>query len=205
MSDEDNNEIFSHLSKMQKALNVPKTRYNKFQDYYYRNAEDIVEAIKGIMPADVYLVITDDIVLVGDRYYVRATASLWCNGHQVSASAYARESLEKKGQDAPQITGTSSSYARKYALNGLFSIDDGDDVDSKDNREEKGSSKSSSIPLVNEKDIEKLKSLIKQTNTDINDFMVAYEVKLFNALNKNQYLDALKKLERKVENMKEGK
>lgn len=113
------------LSQIQKALNVPKAHHNKFGGYNYRNCEDILEALKPLLDEDDKFSLTDEIILVGDRFYIKATASF--NAH--STSGFAREALTKKGMDESQITGTASSYARKYALNGLFCIDDAKDMD----------------------------------------------------------------------------
>lgn len=124
------------LNKIQKELKVPKSQYNSFSNFYYRNCEDILEAVKPLL-GDARLIIDDEIVQIGDRFYVKATASLFDGENVAKAVAYAREPLEKKGMDSAQITGATSSYARKYALNGLFLIDDAKDPDSKDNHEEK--------------------------------------------------------------------
>jgi hypothetical protein len=112
-------------------LKAPKGQYNSFGKYKYRSCEDILEAVKPLcVKNNVLLTITDDIVLIGDRYYVKATATVTnLEGASVSASALAREEDAKKGMDGSQVTGASSSYARKYALNGLFCIDDTKDAD----------------------------------------------------------------------------
>ena len=125
--------FFERVSRVQNELKAPKNHHNKFGNYNYRNAEDIEEAAKPICAKyRMLLRLTDDIVLVGDRYYVKATATLFDfdsdKTHEVNA--YAREDETKKGMDGSQITGSSSSYARKYALNGLFQIDDTKDADS---------------------------------------------------------------------------
>lgn len=117
------------LHFIQKNLKVPKLRENKFGNYKFRNAEDILDAVKTIMPDGATLVIQDDIRLVGERYYVQAVASLRFKGGSLENCAYAREDDTKKGMDASQLTGATSSYARKYALNGLFMIDDTKDAD----------------------------------------------------------------------------
>ena len=118
------------LSEFQAKLKVPKKQYNSFGKYKYRSCEDILEAIKPIInESGFYLTITDEIVQIGDRYYVKAIASL-SNGEKLYQTiAYAREELDRKGMDSSQITGAASSYARKYALNGLFAIDDSEDSD----------------------------------------------------------------------------
>jgi hypothetical protein len=121
----------SELLHIQQTLKAPKGQFNGFGKYKYRSCEDILEALKSPLKAtECYIVISDDIVMVGDRYYIKATVELKKDGKLLeSASAFARESLDKKGMDGSQITGTSSSYARKYALNGLFAIDDTKDAD----------------------------------------------------------------------------
>ena len=115
---------------IQGALKAPKGQYNSFGKYKYRSCEDILESVKPLLSAhDCALVITDDIMMIGDRIYVKATAKLISGSEQVESSAFAREESEKKGMDSSQVTGAASSYARKYALNGLFCIDDTKDSD----------------------------------------------------------------------------
>lgn len=123
------------LNTIQSLLKAPKDQYNKFGNYKYRNCEDILEAVKPLLfSQSCTLTISDEIVMIGTRYYVRATATIKnANGETETATAYAREDESKKGMDASQITGSTSSYARKYALNGLFCIDDTKDSDSLNN------------------------------------------------------------------------
>lgn len=125
----------SELQQIQAKLKAPKGQYNKFGSYSYRSCEDILEALKPLLAEyECYIVMSDSVEAVGDRVYIKATASLKKDGKVIEeASAYAREALTKKGMDESQITGSASSYARKYALNGLFAIDDTKDVDIKDN------------------------------------------------------------------------
>lgn len=119
------------LITIQSELKAPKTQVNKFGGYKYRKAEDILEAVKPLLAKQkCTLIITDDIVLVGNRIYVKATATIKNEkGECETSTGWAREEETKKGMDASQITGASSSYARKYALNGLFAIDDNADSD----------------------------------------------------------------------------
>lgn len=119
------------LLQIQSELKAPKGQYNSFGKYKYRSCEDILEAVKPLcVKYGVVLTLSDEMVQVGERYYIKATAKLQKEGSDdVSVTAYARESLDKKGMDDSQITGTASSYARKYALNGLFCIDDTKDAD----------------------------------------------------------------------------
>ena len=123
--------IRAKLGYIQTNLKAPKGQLNKFGNYRYRSAEDILETSKPLLKAmNCSLVISDSIQGIGDRHYVMATATLMDeNKDTVTVTAYAREAAEKKGMDAAQITGSASSYARKYALNGLFAIDDTKDPD----------------------------------------------------------------------------
>lgn len=144
--------IFEKLLAIQQELKAPKGQYNSFGKYSYRSCEDILEAVKPICAKyNIVLTVSDDLVYMGDRYYIKATARLidteFPVGYDVSTkistvskavidkynsienTAYAREEETKKGMDGSQITGTASSYARKYALNGLFCIDDTKDAD----------------------------------------------------------------------------
>jgi hypothetical protein len=124
--------IYLKLVKVQNELKAPKGQYNSFGKYHYRNQEDILEALKPLLlQHGLTLIIKDSIELVGDRYYVKATCVLIDteNGETLENTALARESVDKKGMDDSQITGSTSSYARKYALNGLFLIDDTKDAD----------------------------------------------------------------------------
>lgn len=122
--------IFITLQSIQQSLVAPKGQYNSFGKYSYRSAEDILEALKPILQEhDAVLILQDGIVQIGDRYYVEATATLYAVGETIGTTAYAREDDSKKGMDGSQVTGAASSYARKYALNGLFMIDDNKDPD----------------------------------------------------------------------------
>lgn len=124
--------IYEKLIKVQNELKAPKNQRNNFGGYNYRSCEDILEAVKPILKENgLTLFITDDIINVGDRYYIVAIATLIDieTGEKITTQANARESEIKKGMDDSQITGTASSYARKYCLNGLFLIDDTKDAD----------------------------------------------------------------------------
>lgn len=123
--------LLLQLAQIQSELKAPKGQRNTFGKYNYRSCEDILEAVKPLLTErGLVLLITDDIVQIGERYYVRATATIYdSDGSYISNSALAREEAVKKGMDASQITGATSSYARKYALNGLFAIDDTKDAD----------------------------------------------------------------------------
>lgn len=117
------------LAQIQNKLKAPKGQLNSFGKYKYRSAEDILEAVKPLLSGSLSLTLSDEITLVGERYYVKAIATLSDGENEINTIAFARESFDKKGMDDSQITGATSSYARKYALNGLFCIDDTKDAD----------------------------------------------------------------------------
>ncbi|HCX7673343.1 TPA: ERF family protein [Escherichia coli] len=121
-------ELHKKLWTIQQTLNAPKNQRNNFGGYNYRSAEDILEAVKPLLQS-ITLTVSDEIILIGNRYYVKATATLSDGENEIAVTAYAREEESKKGMDASQLTGATSSYARKYALNGLFCIDDARDPD----------------------------------------------------------------------------
>ena len=123
--------IYEKLHDLQQKISAPKTETNKFGGYNYRTAEGILQAAKAALgDSGLVILLTDQIQLVGDRHYVHATARITDGKESVEVSAFAREELSKKGMDASQITGSASSYARKYALSGLFAIDGTADADS---------------------------------------------------------------------------
>lgn len=123
-------EIHKCLLHIQNSLKAPKSQFNNFGKYHYRNCEDILEAVKPLAyEVGCTVRLTDKLVQIGDRYYIEATAGLYDGENSIETTAYAREEQEKKGMDGSQVTGASSSYARKYALNGLFAIDDAKDSD----------------------------------------------------------------------------
>ena len=126
--------VHQKLLQVQIALKAPKSNYNSFGKYSYRSCEDIMEAAKPLLKDQgLTMLISDDVFQIGDRYYIRATVTVMDaeSGELVQASALAREEETKKGMDASQITGAASSYARKYALNGMFAIDDTKDADTR--------------------------------------------------------------------------
>jgi hypothetical protein len=124
--------IVDKLAEIQALLHAPKSQFNSFGKYKYRNCEDILEAVKPLArERDCAVLISDEPVLIGTRHYIKATATLKAAGDEISTTAYAMEAESKKGMDSAQVTGATSSYARKYALNGLFAIDDTKDADSR--------------------------------------------------------------------------
>lgn len=173
--------IYEKLMLVQSELKAPKSQFNKFGKYYYRNCEDILEALKPIClthKAVTYL--TDEIVTVGQRTYVKATATLVDieTGENVQNTAYAREEESKKGMDGSQVTGASSSYARKYALNGLFGIDDTKDSDTTNTGEDKKPPAKPPI-LVGKNHIAAVAAELTRTGWNVGD-MLEYLGKKFN-------------------------
>lgn len=131
--------IFGVLQSIQSDLIAPKGQYNSFGKYNYRSAEDILEALKPILKKHkAAITMSDDIVYIEGRHYVEASVTLYAEGEAIGSKALAREEETKKGMDGSQITGTASSYARKYALNGLFAIDDNKDSDTDEYAEQTG-------------------------------------------------------------------
>jgi len=158
--------VYAKLREIQLNLIAPKNQYNSFGKYNYRSCEDILEGLKPCLQAtQTAVTVNDEIVQIGDRYYVKATATLFdCETCEyVSNTAYAREEESKKGMDASQVTGATSSYARKYALNGLFCIDDVKDADTRDNRQEEA--KQQQKEEQQQKEIENMK--ISKVKADV--------------------------------------
>jgi hypothetical protein len=147
--------IYAALQAVQRELKAPKGQYNSFGKYKYRSCEDIVEAVKPLLNEQgLILTMSDEVVGVADRVYIKATCKVIdvANGDVIETSALARESLTKKGMDDSQITGTASSYARKYALNGLFAIDDTKDADTDQYKQQtNGSNSSQNRPQATQK------------------------------------------------------
>ena len=126
-------EFYAKLAEIQRTLNAPKNQFNSFGKYKYRSCEDILEGVKPLL-GGLFLSISDEVVLIGTRHYVKATARITDGESIHEATALAREEESKKGMDAAQVTGATSSYARKYCLNGLFGIDDSKDADSDEHK-----------------------------------------------------------------------
>lgn len=143
------------LLAIQAELKAPKGQYNAFGKYRFRSCEDIVEAVKPLcVKHNALLTLTDDMWSVGNRIYVKATARLNVDGREYTTTAFAREEESKKGMDSSQITGAASSYARKYALNGLFAIDDAKDSDA--TNEHDGKREYPKAPEISEIDLDTL-------------------------------------------------
>lgn len=159
--------IYEKLNKIQTELKAPKGQYNDFGKYKYRSCEDILEAIKPFLTeTKMVLTINDEIVFIGNRFYVKATAVLTdCENENsfIHNTAFAREDDSKKGMDGSQITGSSSSYARKYALNGLFAIDDTKDADTDENAKQQGNStRTQEHERITKEDVQLMRNLCEQ-------------------------------------------
>ena len=167
------------LMAIQTRIKAPKDLYNKFGEYYYRNAESILEAVKPYLTEyNLYLTINDEIVQIGERFYVKATVELGDNvtDEHIHVTAYARETLERPKMDASQISGSASSYARKYALNGLFLLDDTKDADTNEFHQQTEQPKKTS-----EKEVKaELKQLWEQAGGPVDGFEEYYNSKLEN-------------------------
>ena len=164
--------IFEKLQKIQYEMKAPKNLFNKFGNYSYRNAEGILEAFKPYGDKyKVVLVVSDNIKMVGDRTYVEAIATLYDteSDEVVTNVAYARESEDKKGMDASQVTGATSSYARKYALNGLFLLDDTKDADTNEYHEQTSS-------RITAQQLGKIKAEMLRTGIPESDICKRYKV-----------------------------
>ena len=163
------------LNKIQCELKAPKTQMNKFGGYAYRSCEDILEAVKPLLQKyEAVLTIGDEIIAVADRIYVKATATLKGKDGEVSVSAYAREPASKKGSDQSQITGAASSYARKYALNGLFAIDDAKDADATNTHEDARDKKGEYPAPMSAEQVADLLQLCEASGTDPQRVAEAY-------------------------------
>ena len=179
------------LKKIQAELKAPKGQYNSFGKYYYRSAESILEAVKPLLAKyGAELTLSDDIIEVGGRIYVKAIATITDGTGKVTATAFAREPEEKKGMDGSQITGTASSYARKYALNGLFLIDDTKDADT-DEYHNQTTEPSIQVKVETYK---KLQAEINRTDTSLKSLCAAYKIKQLSEITEDQAQQALTKL-----------
>ena len=188
-------ELSNILVNIQANLNAPKNQYNNFGKYNYRSCEDILEAVKPLL-VDSILTISDELINVGGRYYVQATAKLELGEDYFFTTAFAREAELKKGMDEAQITGSASSYARKYALGGLFLIDDGRESDTIDNPVKPSESKPQRI--TQETTLE-LAKLIEDTTTDIDKFLEYFRIQKLDEMDTKQLVVALKMLNKKID------
>jgi len=190
--------IIEKLQLIQQELIAPKNQYNSFGKYNYRSCEDILEGLKPCLKkVKAAVTVSDTIEMVGNRYYVKATATLFDSesNESVSNTAYAREDDSKKGMDASQITGSTSSYARKYALNGLFCIDDVKDADSRDNRQkeaekqhkEEKEMKDAENMMISAIKVQALAARCEKDKVDIGKILMLYKVNRLEDLTEKKY------------------
>jgi len=187
--------IYEKLINVQAELKAPKSQFNSFGKYNYRSLEDISEAAKPLLKKHgLVLTIADKIILVGDRNYIEATATLTdCEkNEQIINTASAREAENKKGMDESQITGAASSYARKYCLNGLFCIDDTKDADSMDNRKQ-----GKPEPVISEEQASKIALVADEVDANEKAFCKYFGIKEFDQLPASKYKQAMAMLESK--------
>ena len=192
------NEDIKKIIEVQNKLKAPKSQFNSFGKYNYRNAEDILEAVKPILKeigATTFL--KDEVALIGDRYYLKTTAIFVDieTGEKVEVEAMAREAEEKKGMDSAQVTGATSSYARKYALNGLFLIDD-----TKDNDHDtlhKTDIKKEELK-ISQIQIDSIVDLIEKTKSDLKRILQHFEIEEIPEMTAKQAVEGIKMLENKL-------
>ena len=205
--------VYSKLVEVQNKLKAPKSQFNSFGKYNYRNAEDILEAVKPILKEiGATTLLKDEIALIGDRYYLKTTAIFVDieTGEKIEVEAIAREAEEKKGMDSAQVTGATSSYARKYALNGLFLIDDTKDNDhdtlyKTDLKNDKFVSLDPIIKelkkeelKINQNQIDSIVQLITETKSDLRGFLQYFKIKEISEMTAKQAEEGIKMLEKKI-------
>ena len=189
--------IQEKLLAIQSELKAPKSQFNNFGKYSYRSCEDILEAVKPLLSKHgATLIINDELVLIGNRYYIKATAKIFDTDGEILTSAYAREEENKKGMDGSQITGSASSYARKYALNGLFCIDDTKDADSTNKHGKEASSKKISVGQL--KSLEALLDKLPDSEAYKKQILHFNKIDKLEDLNPTQYGKALQAIRKKI-------
>ena len=186
------------LAKIQAELKVPKNQENKFGGYKYRSCEDILEAVKPLLKKhESLLTISDDVIEIGGRVYVKATAYFESDGYSKEVNAYAREPESKKGSDESQITGAASSYARKYALNGLFCIDDTKDADATNDHGREEKPKGVQPKVITAEQVADLESLAAEVGADIKAFCSWMKIPDLSHLPADRHQNAVTALEKK--------
>ena len=182
--------LTERLAAIQSKLNAPKNQENKFGGYKYRSCEDILMAVKPLLEG-LAITISDEVTSVGDRIYVKATATITDGENSISTNAFAREAASRKGMDESQITGATSSYARKYALNGLLLIDDNKDADHLDN------SDSSRVTTLNDEQLANIEAMVDEVKANVPKLLAAYGVKALKDIPAINYLKLMHQLETK--------
>lgn len=192
--------VHEKLMQVQQNLKAPKGQYNKFGDFHYRSCEDIQEAVKPLLAeVKAVLLLSDEIIQISERFYIKATAIFQDTESQdkITNTAFARETEEKPKMDAAQITGSCSSYARKYALNGLFCIDDAKDPDvpmpeqQNGGRQQSRTQQGSRQPKPTKNDLDMLRKEAQRTGTDLNAVCSRYRVRCIEDLTLEQFMRAM--------------
>ena len=186
--------INEKLMRIQTQIKAPKNLYNSFGKYNYRNAEGICEAVKPFLEKEnVSLILVDEMVAIGNRYYLKATARLLDNenNESIEVSAFAREPEQKKGMDESQITGTASSYARKYALNGLFLLDDTKDADTDEYHNQTAYQQANNKTTVTSEQVGKLKVEMLRTGATEQYICEYYKLNKLIDMTQEQYVNAM--------------
>ena len=186
--------INEKLMRIQTQIKAPKNLYNSFGKYNYRNAEGICEAVKPFLEKEnVSLILVDDMVAIGNRYYLKATARLLDNenNESIEVSAFAREPEQKKGMDESQITGTASSYARKYALNGLFLLDDTKDADTDEYHNQTAYQQANNKTTVTSEQVGKLKVEMLRTGATEQYICEYYKLNKLIDMTQEQFVNAM--------------
>ena len=198
------------LLKIQCELKANKSRRNDFGGFNYRSAEDILETVKPLLEVNkCLLTLSDELVNIGDRYYIKSTARIkdLDTNEEEEAVAYAREPASKKGMDDSQVTGSTSSYARKYALNGLFLIDDSkQDPDSNEQteRRNKAAEEIDGNQTINAKEVAKINGLLEMTGADVPAFLEYFHVKSVEEMTGSQFVEAVFMLQKKENKQEKG-
>lgn len=202
--------LVQKLLIVQKDLKAPKGQYNSFGKYKYRSAEDILEAVKPLNASQgLLLTLTDEPLLIGDWHYIKATATITDGKDSHVVTAYARESLTKKGMDDSQITGTASSYARKYALNGLYLIDDTKDADTDEYQQQNNQKKQTyQTKKITSEQVGEIKTkalnIASAKDKSLEDVYEALKVKDITKLTETQANAAIKTLDKWITQLPQG-
>lgn len=196
--------VYEKLINIQSELKAPKSQYNSFGKYKYRNCEDILESVKPLLEKNrSTLFISDEVILIGSRFYVKSTVTFVDaeSGEKIINTAYAREEETKKGMDGSQITGASSSYARKYALNGMFAIDDTKDSDTTNTGSNSPIGNNGTSQGLSEPQIKRLYAIAYKAGVKKEDVALVvkhdYGITDISKLTKNQYDEICERLEKK--------
>lgn len=199
--------IYEKLTEVQNELKAPKSKYNSFGKYNYRSCEDILEAVKPILKAKrLAMTVKDDVFNIGDRFYIMATVTVYdCESDEkVTTTAYAREDADKKGMDGSQITGSSSSYARKYALNGMFAIDDTKDADSWNTHDKDRTVEKKEAERATEEQVAKLRALYKGKEDKLMELLDKYDITSPVQFKRMEIQSVIDKLEAKLKQASKG-